>query len=448
VRLLVVLAAALAVLGAVALDPLGMRSRSPDAPRPDIVVFMIDTLRPGYLGIFGHDPDPAPFLGWLAERGTLFQRAFSTSSWTAPSVASLFTSLYPHEHGVTQGFWAHKASMRKLAEPGRAVIELNRIPELVPTLPEILKQAGYSTFGISTNRNVAEEMGFTRGFDHFRLLPGNADEVLEVVAEWRAALERETPHLLYVHLMDPHWKYEKRSPWYERYREQIGERERAAYLSEIRYTDLHIERMFELLDLRQGSLVVVLSDHGEEFRDHGSLRHPPTLYQELNHVLVLLYGPDLGVPSQRLRANVSLIDLLPTLIDVGRVELPAPGRGVSIWPLVSGREAAAAETLRTLERRTLLAHRAHAKAPHPEHWAAIEGAWKYIEHHGRPPELYDHEEDWSEQRNLARRRPAVTRRLQERLRSAREEPRRRGARVGVPLERELRNRLEALGYAD
>ena len=91
---------------------------SPISEPPNVVVILIDTLRPEYLGAYGHEPETAPFLAELAERSTVFTRAFSTSSWTAPSTASLFTSAYPAQHGVLMGLLAHQEHVEALKRGG------------------------------------------------------------------------------------------------------------------------------------------------------------------------------------------------------------------------------------------------------------------------------------------------------------------------------------------
>ena len=135
--------------------------------KPNVVVVLIDTLRPDYLEVYGYPRSTAPFLSSLAKDSVVFEHAFSTSSWTVPSVASMFTSTYPHRHGVVQGLMAFKKQLRKLEKKERASLTLNRLPDGILTLPEHFKHYGYSTFGIAANVNLGPDLGFQRGFDRF-----------------------------------------------------------------------------------------------------------------------------------------------------------------------------------------------------------------------------------------------------------------------------------------
>ena len=134
------------------------------------------------MGAYGAEPEIAPFLGKLAERSAVFEQALSSSSWTAPATASLFTSLYPPQHTVIQGFKVHRAQIAKLDEEGASEIQVNHIPTDITTLPEMFKKAGYRTFGISANINIGKEIGFNRGFDRFeRDVRAPAESVYKMV---------------------------------------------------------------------------------------------------------------------------------------------------------------------------------------------------------------------------------------------------------------------------
>ena len=154
-RVVTSVALAAAVLGASSCD-------NQQEVRPNIVLIVIDTLRPDHLPFYGYDRDTAPFLSSLAEGGVVFERVHSTSSWTAPATASIVTSLNPLQHGVLTGF-RMVASLRKI-DP---TITLNRIPAEVTTVAEVLQEAGYSTYAVTDNINICREEGFEQGFDRF-----------------------------------------------------------------------------------------------------------------------------------------------------------------------------------------------------------------------------------------------------------------------------------------
>jgi arylsulfatase A-like enzyme len=257
---------------------------------PNVVVIVIDTLRPDHLGFLGYARETAPFLSELASRSQVFTEAVSTSSWTAPSTASLFTGLHPLRHGVVMGVLAHGVRAGNQVEP----LALNRLPSKVPTLPELFHDAGYRTYGLAANPNIGDDIGFARGFDRFELmkkqhadpekdeggavLPGkvrwaSAREIHEQLSEWRPEMtERDGPFFLYLHFNDIHEPNYAHSAWYREPRRR-GREVRAAYDSEIGYVDDVLRGIYEELGLSKNSIVAVLSDHGEAFGEHGRRGH-------------------------------------------------------------------------------------------------------------------------------------------------------------------------------
>jgi arylsulfatase A-like enzyme len=414
----------------------------------NVVVVLLDTLRADALGIYGHEPETAPFLRGLAARSAVFERAFSTSSWTAPSVASLFTSTYPWEHGVTFGFHAHRHHANRLWERGEAVLPLNQIPPSLETWPEILRVAGYTTFAMASNRNLSRELGFDRGFDRF--LHSYQAPIGELVVElqrWKEDLDQAEPYFLYLHFNDIHEPYEPRLPYYEVHRTYAGEDE-SRYLSEIGYVDWWLEEIWHCLDLDDSTLFVLLSDHGEEFGDHGGTGHGPQLYGELNRVAMMFHGPSLGIVPQRIDANASLIDVLPTVIDLVGAPLLPTLRGYSLAPLLR-QNSDGPRLLEEVESRTLFAHRIDQNRPENELAAAIRGYWKIIRSSQGDLELYDHRTDLGEQSNVFEEHPALGHELSSRIdQQIQETDAADPERVEVPLDRSLLDSLEALGYIE
>ncbi|HMB68792.1 MAG TPA: sulfatase, partial [bacterium] len=284
---------------------LGLVTPAPAAPAadppPNVVIVMIDTLRPDHLALYGYGTVTSPFLDDLGDRSLVFRRATSTSSWTAPAVASLFTGLYPQQHGVTLGLQAQRTT------GGRQKLSAHRLAPDVRTLPEVFRRAGYATYGISTNVNVDQALGFQRGFDRFvRLehvplagiadpiagktpanIPATAEHVDAVLREWEPDLRAADPWLLYLHFMDPHKPYHARPPWFEDPGPD-GDGTVAAYDSEIAYLDRTLARIHERLGLGGHDIVVVVSDHGEEFGDHGGHGHKGGLHRELNRIVLMI----------------------------------------------------------------------------------------------------------------------------------------------------------------
>jgi len=420
--------------------------QQPESRRPNIVVVLTDTLRAGYLDLYGYPEETAPFLAELAQESVVFDHAFSTSSWTAPSTSSLFTSLYPNQHGVVAGFMMTRRRNHNREKEGKETIALNRLPANVVTLPERLKSMGYTTYGMASNPNIGDAMGFTRGFDEFRQdLKASADDFVEQVKAWKEPMQQSAPFFLYLHFNDVHTPYEPREPYYQERRDLLEDR-RARYLSEIGYLDEHLREIYNLLNLGEDTVLVVVSDHGEEFQDHGGLAHFRGLYVELNHVMMMFHSPMLGLTPKRIDANVSLIDVLPTVIDLGGGERVAALQGTSLAPILrddEGREA----LLGQLRRRTLFAHRLTRYDPRP-YWGVIFRHWKIIERPDSNIEAYDHRSDPTERRNLYSRDPEqVPARLIASLEEFKSfEPVDAPNPIEVELDDELRENLKSLGY--
>jgi arylsulfatase A-like enzyme len=453
-RRLAVLSAAVA-LGATAC------SGPPEEP-PDVVLVVLDTLRPDRLGLGGAPADPAPFLGALARTGATFPRAVSTSSWTAPSTASLLTGLYPTQHGVVSGMFARQRM-------GMEQMELNRFPESLETCAETLRRHGYRTFGVASNYNIGPEIGFDRGFDRFVRLEnvplgdrvrvghrGDADEdttathvsadagvALEQLEAWREDLEAGGPRFLYLHLNDVHRPYIVQEPWH---RPRPDAEPLAAYDSEIAHMDHVLSRIWRGFGLAESTIVAVVSDHGEAFGEHGYSGHSRGLDAEVQRIVFIFHGP--GVRPGLHPEIVSLVDVLPTLLELaGLAPADQPVAGTSLVPLIRGDERRP-ELSDHLEARLVFGHKETFNDRIPDFWSVQVGSWKAVQVVGKW-RLFDLARDPGETRDVSAEHPE----LLERLKAEAERFAARGAfaagdTVRVELDDESVDILRSLGYAD
>jgi arylsulfatase A-like enzyme len=298
----------------------------------NIVLIVIDTLRSDHLPFYGYKKNTAPFLWELSKQSTVFENAFSTSSWTSPGTASIFTSLYPYQHGVLMGLLAIRNAQK--IDPN---VTINRIPEEITTITEVLKKEGYETYGVADNLNIDKRQGFTQGFDRFRtFMYRQAPKVNETVKKWKNKLEKAGKYFLYLHYMEPHAPYHPREPWYKKFEDRKLNRI-SAYDSEINYVDQHIKELFQLFQWEKNTLVIVTSDHGEGLWDHGLMAHGKTLFREEIQVPLMIYLPG-KKEGKRIAVNVSTIDILPTVRDVIGLDRDDNNEGVSLLPLMEGRK--------------------------------------------------------------------------------------------------------------
>lgn len=423
--------------------------------RPNVVLITLDTFRPDHLQSYGYPKATGPFLDRVIAGGTFFRQSYATSTWTAPSTSSLFTGLYPTRHGVTQGFLAHQKRSAALEDLVGTKLLLNRLPEDVATLPEILRQAGYQTFGVASNINIGREIGFDRGFDRFRKMQDvDAEKLAEQVKIWHSEGLPSAPRFLYLHFNDVHEPYRVRPQWYEEPQVESGQdaelaRTVAAYNSEISYLDSVLERLYEDLSWQENTLLIIVSDHGEEFGEHGKIGHQFSVHHELMRTLMVFSGTDLGIPQGDITMHVSLIDILPTVLDF--LQLPALEGvdGLSLRPWLQADSPSVAEQ-RHFRKRTLFAHRQRYRVrqgKEPEQlWAAVRGPWKLIDNERRQ-RLFHLQKDPTEQRNRARFREALVKELTDDLEAFRANGFRvSGEQTEVELDEETLESLRSLGY--
>ncbi len=449
VKLAAALAACAATLRA---EPRRAQDAEP-AKRPNVVLVVIDTLRPDHLELHGYGRSTAPFLNELGARAAVFDRALSASSWTAPATASVMTGLYPTSHGVTDGMMAHEQAVEnaKKRHPDRPVkLELNAIPQRVATIAELFREAGYRTIGRSSNVNVDEVMGYTQGFDGFEnRSKAHADELTDGLIESAGSLTRAGPVFLYLHLNDVHMPYERRAPAYappvDSEREDV-----ARYDSEIRAVDDQLRKLHDALGWAHDTVLLICSDHGEEFMEHGQKGHRFSLHYELNRVLFLVAGP--GIAPRRVEVGASLVDVLPTLVELAGLPASDGREGVSLAPLL--REPADAAPPAKLLDRPLFAHRGERRRK--EHlWGVQRGNLRMIALGNQSPALYDFVADPGETKDLAalvEGDPALRRRYDDLLKAL-DSFRSRGipkpeATGEVILDDAKLEELRALGYVD
>jgi arylsulfatase A-like enzyme len=432
---------------------------SEPARRPDVLLIVVDTLRADRLGAYGSQRGLTPFLDRFASEGVVLGRAYAPSSWTLPSVATLFTSRHASRHGVV-GY----------ASPLRPEEE---------TLGELFAASGYSTFGYSANFRLAGFQGWAQGFEVWEapvgsMKPGEkpyltADRVRERVLAWLGESWRRDgpPCFVYLQLMDPHSPYDPPEPFASRFGPGPAARTQAArineklttlrldeiraedaavaaslYDGEVGFVDHELEQLFAELATRgflEDAVVVVTADHGEEFREHGNLVHGFSLYEESVRVPWLVQAP--GLAPRRVDEPVSLLDLAPTLLELAGL---APGTGFegrSLVPLLRG-DVGRAEAPVLLE----LWPSREPRDVRVHELGLVQGSRKLLRHPKGFETLFDLARDPGEREpasgetaEAAPLREALARVLPEGVRGAKPaEP--------FPLSEERKRELKALGY--
>ena len=336
------------------------------APPPNILLISVDSLRPDHLTSYGYDRPTSPTFDRLAEQGVLFEVATSSSSWTLPAHAALFTGLPDSAHGCERGS--------------------DSLPGRYRTLAESLASAGYRTGAVWSGPLLHPSFGLAQGFDDYLShRPENSSDpasgpegwthqeirshedvtgpaILETVASWLDHEPNGQPFFLFTHLWDVHYDFippppldREFDPTYvgsedgtnlSRYvayrRDQISADDlhhlKALYDGEILSVDGQIDSLVSLLEAHgqlENTLVVVTADHGEEFFEHGSFGHKKALYEESLRIPLLFYFPA-ELPARRIADPVRIVDIAPTLLAFAGAE-PLPDiLGRSLEPLLRG----------------------------------------------------------------------------------------------------------------
>jgi arylsulfatase A-like enzyme len=370
------------------------RSSLPE--HPNVLLLTIDTLRAdlGYTRPPGARP-VSPVLDALAARSTVFERAYSLASYTSKSLGPALLGRYP-------------------AETARNFDHFDRFSPSVPFVQERLQKAGIHTLSVQGYWYFFfKGYGYERGWDVLdsKAAPklvsvdadgsSNGDRVATQTIEALRALDGDSrPFFLWAHWIDPHAEYVKHEEF------DFGKESRDRYDGEVAFVDAQLGRVLEALERgprAKDTIVIVTSDHGEAFGEHGMIRHGFELWEELVRVPLVVYVP--GLPAARVHARRSAIDLVPTILEI--FGQPAPGgddflRGTS-WVADLGHGGEHSE-------RPILVDM--PQGPHnKQRRAFLSGKYKLISGDGRVLGLYDLDADPAEKQDLSQD-PALLSRLQ------------------------------------
>ena len=307
--------------------------------KPNVLVILIDTLRADHLSFNGYERNTSPVLDKFASENMNFKYAYSSSAWTPPSIATLFTGIYPSVHGHMP---------LKSQDDERAKGKFSKVDDGFTTLAEAYKENGYDTACISANPMVGENYGLKQGFDHF-YSPGRETAAmvnkrsLKYLTELRA---KDKPFFLYMHYMDPHHPYTPVAPYDKMFSGPLKSREYkqrevnyiGKYDGEIKYVDDKIGEMFEWFrqnNLYEDLVVLIVADHGEQFMERGYLGHADRLHTEEVHIPYILKAN--GAKGES-KVPVSLVDAFPTLMEASGIEFKHAIHGVSLLSALEKRK--------------------------------------------------------------------------------------------------------------
>lgn len=385
------------------------RTRQPSQPPPSFILIDVDTLRADRLSSYGGPRPTSPNIDAVAAEGTRFEWAFAQAPTTPPSQTSILTSLYPSSHGVEDRH--------------------DRVPREVETLAEVLKAEGYATAAFVDGGYMHHGFGLDQGFDLYQDEPGGLERIGPRALAWMRR-HADRPFLLLVHTYDVHSPYLPPEPYRSLFADELPERPTpgfepdqetlstlrrrswresgpllpardlaytvALYDAGIRYVDDwvgELRREMAELGLDRTAVLAIFSDHGEEFFEHGSVLHDK-LYATTARVPLVIRRAG-GGTGHVVEGPVEMIDLMPTLLDLAAVPVPAAAQGRSLAPWLDAGEPPFRPAFS--ESRMWKGQRAVTGETHRAvHW--IRG----VRGEGARSELYAYREDPLEQRDLSR----------------------------------------------
>ncbi|HOV74067.1 MAG TPA: sulfatase [Candidatus Hydrogenedentes bacterium] len=445
------------------------RPSSPGLAQPNVVLIVVDALRADRVDAVRNGEPVMPKLARYGRENVRFTNVATACTWTRPSMASMLTSLYVDTHQV---YFGPDARHPENGGPN------DRLPAACETLATYLKKAGYATSAVQTNVNCAASLGFAEGFDRYEELgpvPANTvtDHALRQVGESNA------PFFLYVHYLDPHIPYEPPEAYrkifgfppplpaeelktvtdfmdyfWDHIDHLIGNTDRRAftelsdaakdavrtlYDGESRFLDDELARLLEGIRARQPNTVIVItSDHGEHFWEHGRLGHGLTEYREELDVPLILSGP--GQIPKTIDILAETVDIAPTIAALLHLKPNPRWQGVNVFSRPEDRPAFSLTNGCWPAAKTELA-------------AVMLGSLKLIaDRRTGLVELYDIAEDPRETRNIASDRPEDAEKLKDLLakhRNAAMQARVAGPSAppaAAPLDPAIAEQLKALGY--
>ncbi|PIN99722.1 hypothetical protein COT72_04775 [archaeon CG10_big_fil_rev_8_21_14_0_10_43_11] len=390
----------------------GMSQQNEVCTDCNVILISLDSVRTDMVGVYGSLWNATPALDAFSKDALVFENAYSTTSYTLPAHASMLTGLYPLTHGIFH-------DITQECEGVQCVRDIHD-----PMMQDLLKKQGYATAGFVSGAYVSEAFGFSKGFDtyqnhlqpeveHFNTITSQI--ITQKGIEWMDA-HKNRSFFLFLHYFDPHYNYlanktyphdvlpsyagdlqaldgviNRDGEWTINKTISSEDREYvfANYAGDLAYTDAYIKRVIEYLKaegLYEKTILIITSDHGDEFFEHGSIGHKGTLYAPVHHIPLIVRVP--GITARRVRQLVSHVDILPTVLLALNFSNTTPIEGVSL--------------LTPLPERIIYQDYLDKSGVNNSgaHWCDDTQCFTYVHANGSQPELYDITRDPQESQNI------------------------------------------------
>jgi len=388
-----------------------------------IILISIDTLRADHLSCYGYKYQTTPNIDQLAQESLFVQDAFSTIPLTLPAHSSMLSGLIPPTHGVHDN------------------IDM-RLPVTIETLPEILKENGYRTYGIVSTVVLNHVFGLSQGFDVYddvfiqenkaaTIAERNGKETTEHALKWLSE-NQDQKKFIFIHYYDPHDPYAPPSPYDDQFEHP--------YDGEIAFVDNCIGQIIhklKSLDLYEDALIIITGDHGEMLGEHGEAMHSYFVYQSAIRVPLILKLPNNAYVT-KIRGPCSIIDIAPTVLAIASIDIPGTMQGVNLVDLTPPTQEHPTDRAIYSESLTPTKYNGNSLL------SVVSGEWHYIQ--TTRPELYHRFDDPLENNNLITERPRIAGVLQEELAMLLETTAQNNDNAAMQMSSEDVRVLESLGY--
>jgi len=295
---------------------------------PNVLLIIADALRADHLGCYGYNRPTSPQIDKFAADALVFEKAMSNSPWTKPSMGTVFTSLYPHEH--------------------QAFSWMDNLSDGCLTLAEVFRNRNYATFSIQTNSSITKKHNFKQGFQYYDEMVLEKGEIVTSHFNSWIKKHKKKPFFAYLHYMDTHVPYNAPQEFSQIFKLKdnslftpgefqtidvrlLGEMGLSInnkqslvnlYDAAIKYFDCNFEKIVDnlkKLGILNKTIIILTSDHGEEFWEHDGFAHGHTVYNELLHV-PLIIGYSSHLPGKHIKSHVQLLDLFPTILSLAGIK--------------------------------------------------------------------------------------------------------------------------------
>jgi arylsulfatase A-like enzyme len=418
---------------------------------PNVIILLVDCLRADHLSSYGYSRNTTPNIDRFSKDSVLFTQAISQATFTKMSIASLFTSLYPYQHGVYRG-----AGDSVNAQTGDVTTDV--LGEEETTLAEVLSQNGFMTVGWVSVRHLVSYLGFAQGFIDYHE-GGYRNKIKNInkeFTEWAKRIGRKHEFFAYIHYIDLHSPYKPKPPYDTLYLSDGGKdegkskRERRAYIQralydgQLTYIDSQIGVLLDELKktgLYDNTLIVLTGDHGDAFGEHGFFTHSRAPYEELIRVPLIVKFPKSMYAGRVVKNQVRLIDVMPTILDFLKIKTDVKLSGFSLLNYLDNRgdvnhevdfpKYAISEIYNQKEGMDAISIRTEQ--------------FKYIHFKNKGDELYDLRKDPAEKNNIIDQEPLVAEEFRKMLPPILAEKNQKRVKK-VTLDKETVKELKALGY--